>query len=133
MIKADHSWPCVTRDTQDVSRQHRNDPISIGHGLVYRLHMPRKNNKKIESEIASVMASAKTPDRVDLYADRKIQRVSSGMKPTMSKLNVLLSQTQDFIGREITVNGMANRDPVSYAIGNDAYDAIERLRRRISK
>ncbi len=100
---------------------------------MYRLLMPRKNNKKIESEIASAMASGKTPDRVDLYADRKIQRVSSGMKSTMSKLDALLSQTQDLIGREITVDGMSSRDPVSYAIGNDAYDVIERLRRRISK
>ena len=93
-----------------------------------------RSKKQIESDIKSALAIRESPAAsTDLYADRRVRRVSRDMKQTMARLDQALSHVQGLIGSNITVVGMAERDRVSYDIGDDAFSAIEKIRRRISR
>lgn len=49
---------------------------------------------------------------------------------TLGKLDRILSNAQNVAG-DLTAVGNADSDPISYGIGNDAWEALEAIRRRI--
>ncbi len=86
-------------------------------------------------EIAEALVGSASTSSLDpsLFAPPLRVRATTGMKRALVELDRAMSAAQDACGRKIVVHGMAEQDPVAYAIGSDAYDQIEAIRRRISR
>lgn len=63
---------------------------------------------------------------------KKKERATRSYLDALGSLDVALSRAQ-YACSELTVTGSAERDPVAYRIGNEAFDQIETLRRKIRK